>query len=70
VKREDIFITTKVWVHLFEPEDIEWSLNQSLENLGLEYVDCLLLHWPFAAERTEDHKVKLNSDGKVCTSFG
>ncbi|KAG9246081.1 putative alcohol dehydrogenase [Calycina marina] len=64
VKREDIFVTTKVWVHLFEPEDVEWSLNASLKDLGLDYVDCLLLHWPFAAERTEDYEVKRNSEGK------
>lgn len=64
VKREDIFITTKVWPHLLEPEDVEWSLNNSLEKLGLEYVDCFLIHWPFAAEKTADRNVKLNSDGK------
>jgi diketogulonate reductase-like aldo/keto reductase len=70
VKRDDIFITTKVWPHLFEPEDIEWSLNNSLENLHLDYVDCFLLHWPFAAEKTENHEIKRNPDGKVCRSIG
>ncbi|RFU31665.1 hypothetical protein B7463_g4674, partial [Scytalidium lignicola] len=64
VKRSDIFITTKVWVHLYEPEDVEWSLNDSLKNLGEEYVDLLLLHWPFAAERTDDYKVKFTPDNK------
>ncbi|TVY73621.1 Glycerol 2-dehydrogenase (NADP(+)) [Lachnellula suecica] len=64
VKREDIFVTTKVWPHLLEPEDLEWSLNNSLENLGLDYVDAFLIHWPFAVERTEDHQVKLGPDGK------
>ena len=67
VKRKDIFVTTKVWLHLTEPEDVEWSLNNSLENLGLEYVDCFLMHWPFAVERTEDRKVKLDSNGGVRT---
>lgn len=69
VKRSDIFITTKVWVHLYEPEDVEWCLNDSLKKLGEEYVDLLLLHWPFAAERTEDYQVKLTPDNKVlaCT---
>ena len=64
-KRSDIFITTKVWPHLSEPEDIEWSLNNSLEMLGTDYVDCFLVHWPFAVEKTEDNEVKLDSDGKV-----
>lgn len=65
VKREDIFITTKVWVHLMESEDVEWSLNKSLKDLGLDYVDCFLIHWPFAAERTEDYEDKEGPDGKV-----
>jgi predicted aldo/keto reductase-like oxidoreductase len=64
-KREDIFITTKVWPHLMEPEDIEWSLNNSLKMLGLEYVDCFLLHWPFVCEKTEEKTVRLGSDNKV-----
>jgi diketogulonate reductase-like aldo/keto reductase len=36
--------------------------------LGMDYVDCLLVHWPFAVEKTEDNKVKLGPDGKVCLS--
>jgi len=64
VKRQDIFVTTKVWPHLYEPKDIEWSLNNSLQMLKLDYVDCFLLHWPFAAEKTEDNHVKTGPDGK------
>lgn len=64
-KRSDVFITTKVWPHLMKPEDIEWSLNDSLKNLGVEYVDSFLIHWPFACERTESRRVKLGEDGKV-----
>lgn len=52
-----------------EPEDVEWSLNNSLENLGLEYVDAFLIHWPFAVERTEERKVKIGDDGKVLSPF-
>ena len=66
VKRSDIFVTTKVWPHLSEPEDVEWSFNKSLENLRVGYVDSFLVHWPFTAEKTEDNQVKLGPDGKVC----
>jgi diketogulonate reductase-like aldo/keto reductase len=71
VKREDIFICTKVWPHLMEPEEVEWSLKNSLKKLGTPYVDCFLLHWPFAAEKTEKDKngnymPKIGADGKVC----
>lgn len=56
----------QVWPHLAEPEDVEWSLNNSLHMLGTDYVDCFLIHWPFAAERNEDRDVKLGPNGKVC----
>ncbi|KAG9235872.1 putative alcohol dehydrogenase [Amylocarpus encephaloides] len=64
VKRKDIFVTTKVWTHLLEPDDVEWSLNNSLQNLKVDYVDTFLIHWPFASERTDDREVKLGADGK------
>ncbi|TAQ89598.1 hypothetical protein B7494_g2096 [Chlorociboria aeruginascens] len=64
VKREDIFITTKVWPHLSNPVDVEWSFYNSLENLGTDYVDSFLIHWPLSAEKTEDHEVKIGPDGK------
>ncbi|KAH7419260.1 putative alcohol dehydrogenase [Cadophora sp. MPI-SDFR-AT-0126] len=64
IQRKDIFITTKVWPHLVEPEDVGWSLDNSLKMLGTDYVDSYLIHWPFAVEKTEDNKVKLGADGK------
>jgi len=64
VKRSDIFITTKVWLHLHEPDDVEWSLHNSLEMLRTEYVDCFLIHWPIASEKLDNRHVKLGSDGK------
>ncbi|PVH18571.1 uncharacterized protein CXQ87_001502 [Candidozyma duobushaemuli] len=46
VKREEIFVTTKVWPSFWH--NPEKSLNTSLETLGLDYVDLLLQHWPIA----------------------
>ncbi|CAG8976890.1 hypothetical protein HYALB_00003501 [Hymenoscyphus albidus] len=63
-KREDIFITTKVWPHLMEPEDVKWSLETSLRDMGIDYVDAFLFHWPFAVEKTEEREVKKDKDGK------
>jgi diketogulonate reductase-like aldo/keto reductase len=65
VKRSDIFITTKVWNHFHEPEDVEWSIKNSLERLQTPYVDAFLIHWPIASERNEDRTVKIGADGKV-----
>ncbi|KAI9050862.1 hypothetical protein LZ554_004980 [Drepanopeziza brunnea f. sp. 'monogermtubi'] len=64
VKREDIFICTKVWNHLHEPEDVEWSIKNSLAKLQTPYIDAFLIHWPVASEKNEDRSVKIGPDGK------
>ncbi|KAF2199057.1 Aldo/keto reductase [Delitschia confertaspora ATCC 74209] len=64
VKRSDLFICTKVWNHLHEPEDVKWSFQDSLKNLKMDYVDLYLVHWPIAAEKDENHMPKLGPDGK------
>ena len=47
VKREELFLTTKVWYQRFEAEDCRASLQESLRDLGVEYIDLVLLHWPY-----------------------
>lgn len=64
VKREDIFICTKVWNHLHAPEDVKWSLQDSCSKLRVDYVDLFLVHWPIAAEKNADNTVKIGPDGK------
>ena len=44
IKREDIFITTKVW--FTDLDNIKGTLQQSLNKLQLDYVDLYLIHWP------------------------
>ncbi|KAL2920476.1 Non-functional NADPH-dependent codeinone reductase 2 [Bienertia sinuspersici] len=44
VKREDIFVTSKLWSS--DHHDPVSALNQSLQNLGMGYVDLYLVHWP------------------------
>ena len=46
VKRDEIFLTTKVWTTHFAPNDLERSTKESLARLRLTEVDLLLLHWP------------------------
>jgi 2,5-diketo-D-gluconate reductase B len=46
IKRNDVFITTKVWPSHFAPRDLERSAEESLSRLRLSDVDLLLLHWP------------------------
>lgn len=46
VKRDEVFLTTKVWPTHFAPRDLERSAKESLVRLRQPYVDLLLLHWP------------------------
>ncbi len=46
VAREDVWVTTKVWMADYAPEDLRASAKTSLSKLGLDHVDLLLLHWP------------------------
>jgi len=47
VPREDIFITTKLWnTKQHSYEEAEAGLDKSLRDLGLQYVDLYLIHWP------------------------
>lgn len=44
IKREDVFVTTKLWGTFHSR--VEENLDISLKSLGLEYVDLYLMHWP------------------------
>ena len=46
VRRDEVFVTTKVWPTHFAPGDLERSAKESLSRLRLAEVDLLLLHWP------------------------
>src|SRR6202795_2934969 len=46
VRRDELFVTTKVWTTHFAPNDLERSTKDSLAKLRLTEVDLLLLHWP------------------------
>ena len=48
VKREELFIMTKVWNDMHGDGDVLLSMAQSLKDLKLDYVDCYFVHWPFA----------------------
>lgn len=46
VKREDLFITTKVWNDDHRPHHVRRAVRDSLQRLGLDSVDLVLIHWP------------------------
>lgn len=47
IKREELFITTKLWVQDYEYDDALRAFDKSMTNLGLDYLDLYLLHKPY-----------------------
>ncbi|CAJ1229909.1 aldo/keto reductase [Lactiplantibacillus xiangfangensis] len=47
IKREDLFITSKLWVSDFTYDRAKKGIDASLERLGLDYLDLYLLHQPY-----------------------
>lgn len=66
IPREEIFITTKVWFKSYETEECKAAVAESMKKLGVEYLDLVLLHWPFgnvyAAYRALE---ELHAEGKI-----
>ncbi len=46
LKREELFITSKVWFDMLGYEKTKQSFETSMERLGLDYLDLFLIHWP------------------------
>lgn len=46
VKRDEIFLTTKIWPDQFRADDLKRAADERLKLLGVDAVDLLLLHWP------------------------
>ncbi|EPU0209476.1 aldo/keto reductase, partial [Acinetobacter baumannii] len=46
VSRQDLFLTTKIWVDNFAQDKFIPSLKESLQKLRTDHVDLTLIHWP------------------------
>ncbi|BBX44807.1 aldo/keto reductase [Mycobacterium cookii] len=69
VRREDLFVTTKLWNNNHRPERVKPALQASLDRLGLDAVDLYLVHTPFAFKPGDDQDPRY-PDGSVVYDDG
>ncbi|GEM80282.1 2,5-didehydrogluconate reductase DkgB [Vibrio superstes] len=53
VPREEIFLTTKIWMDKYSKSTFAPSITESLEKLKTDYIDLLLIHWPLKDDEVE-----------------
>ncbi|XP_029295444.1 aldo-keto reductase family 1 member A1-A [Cottoperca gobio] len=67
LRRDEVFITSKLWNTKHDQADVEEACRSSLAHLGLSYLDLYLIHWPMAFQRGKELMPR-REDGSVCYS--
>lgn len=67
IKREDIFITTKLWNEEMRKDNQYNAFEKSLKLLGVDYVDLYLIHWPVKEKYVDSWKIleKIYKEGRA-----
>ncbi|MDF7637874.1 aldo/keto reductase [Lactobacillus sp. ESL0791] len=61
INRHDLFVTTKLWNTDHGYQNTKKAIDTSLSNLGLDYLDLYLIHWP-SPTATRAHWAELNAE--------
>jgi diketogulonate reductase-like aldo/keto reductase len=69
IKREDVFVTTKLWNTNHRPERVRPAFDGSRRRLQIDYVDCYVIHTPFAF-RPGDEQDPRDEQGQVVYDSG
>jgi L-glyceraldehyde reductase len=67
VPRDQIFITSKLWNNSHRPELVEADLDRTLKELGTDYLDLYLIHWPVPFKPGKELLPK--EDGKLAVDW-
>ncbi|KAI1482839.1 putative dihydrodiol dehydrogenase [Daldinia eschscholtzii] len=57
VNREDVWVTSKLWNEHHRPDQVEAAITKSISDLGVDYLDLYLMHWPVAFVPGEGTKI-------------
>jgi L-glyceraldehyde reductase len=62
VPRQDFFLTSKLWNTHHAGPDVEEAVDQSLKDLGTDYLDLYLIHWPVSFKKGKTHNERFPID--------
>ena len=69
IPREELFLVSKVWTTTIEqgPEAVTAQLEKTLKDLGTDYIDLYLIHWPVPGKHVQAYQAleKLQLEGKI-----
>ncbi|KAJ5077843.1 hypothetical protein M0811_05533 [Anaeramoeba ignava] len=54
IKREDVWITSKLWNIFHDPKDVQEGCEKTIKDLQCGYLDLFLIHWPVCFEKRND----------------
>jgi diketogulonate reductase-like aldo/keto reductase len=69
IRRDDVFVTTKLWNNNHRPERVKPAFDASCRRLQLDYVDCYLTHTPFAFQPGDEQEPR-DERGQVIYDSG
>jgi diketogulonate reductase-like aldo/keto reductase len=69
LRREDLFVTTKLWNTNHRPERVKRAFDASRERLQIDYIDCYLIHTPFAFQAGDEQDPR-DDQGRVIYDNG
>ena len=69
LRREDLFVTTKLWNTNHRPERVKPAFDAGRRRLQLDYIDCYLIHTPFAFQPGEEQDPR-DEQGRVIYDSG
>lgn len=68
VKREDLFVTSKLWNTFHDPKHVKSAVEKSLELLKIDYLDLYLIHWPMGYKESGTNLFPKNDKDEVLFS--